>query len=113
MLLAAFVSGLVGTPGKQCRFSNPQTLQQALSIALTVEQAEKQERFYDSFYTRYDKRERLLARSPSRKKRVKIIPLARIAQLQLYLATEVRIVQGIFRGARKRSPHSAVMSVRE
>jgi len=113
MLLAAFVSGLVGTPGKQCRFSNPQTLQQALSIALTVEQAEKQERFYDSFYTRYDKRVRLLARSPSRKKRVKIIPLARIAQLQLYLATEVRIVQGIFRGARKRSPHSAVMSVRE
>ena len=69
MLLAAFVSGLIGTPGKQCRYSNPQTLQQALSIALTVEQAERQERFYNSFYTRYDKTVRLLARSPSRKKK--------------------------------------------
>jgi len=42
MLLAAFVSGLTGTPGKQCRFSNPRNIQQALSIALTVDQAEKQ-----------------------------------------------------------------------
>ena len=41
MLLAASVSGLIGVPGKQCRFSNPQNIQQALSIALTVEQAEK------------------------------------------------------------------------
>jgi len=69
MLLAAFVSGLTGTPGKQCRFSNPQNIQQALSIALTVEQAEKQDRFYNSFYTRYDKTVRLFARSPSREKR--------------------------------------------
>jgi len=69
ILLAAFVSGLIGMPGKQCRYSNTQNLQQALSIALTVEQAEKQDRFYDSFYTRYDKTVRLLARSPSRKKR--------------------------------------------
>jgi len=68
-------------PGKQCRYSNPQNLQQALSIALTVEQAEKQDPFYDSFYTRYDKTVRLLARSPSRKKGVKIVPLARIAHL--------------------------------
>jgi len=45
MLLATFVSGLTGTPGKQCRFSNPQNIQQALSIALTVDQAEKQDRF--------------------------------------------------------------------
>jgi len=41
MLLAAFVSGLVGVPGRQCPFSNPQNIQQALSIALTVDQAEK------------------------------------------------------------------------
>jgi len=69
MLLAAFVSGLIGVPGKQCRYANPQNLQQALSIALTVEQAEKQDRFYDSFYTKYDKTVRLLARSPNSKKR--------------------------------------------
>jgi len=34
MLLAAFVSGLIGVPGRQCRFSNPQNIQQALSITL-------------------------------------------------------------------------------
>ena len=49
MLLAAFVSGLVGVPGRQCPFSNPQNIQQALSIALTVDQAEKQERFNECF----------------------------------------------------------------
>jgi len=54
MLLAAFVSGLIGTPGKEC-FWNPQNIQQALSIALTVEQAETQNRFNESFYTKFDK----------------------------------------------------------
>jgi len=48
-LLAAFVSGLIGMPGNQCRYSNPQNLQQALSIALTVEQAEKQDLFTIAF----------------------------------------------------------------
>jgi len=69
MLLAAFVSGLIGVPGKQCRFSNPQNIQQALSIALTVDQAEKQERFNESFYTKYDKTVGLLSRSPGHKTR--------------------------------------------
>ena len=45
MLLAAFVSGLIGTPGRQCRFANQQNVQQALSIALTVDQAEKLDPF--------------------------------------------------------------------
>ena len=112
MLLAAFVNGLTGTPGKQCRFSSPQNVQQALSIALTVEQAEKQDRFYDSFYTRYDKTVRLLARSPSRKKKGEERPLARITHIRVNLVTEVRIALENFRGASKRSPHSAVMSVR-
>jgi len=69
MLMAAFVSGLIGTPGRQCRFSNLQNIQQALSIALTADQAEKQDRFNENFYTKYDKTVRLLSRSPSRKKR--------------------------------------------
>jgi len=56
MLLAAFVSGLIGVPGKQCRFSNPQNIQQVLFIALLVDQTEKQERFNESFYTKYIKR---------------------------------------------------------
>jgi len=54
MLLAAFVSGLIGTPGRQCRFSNPQNIQQALSIALTFDQAEKQDPSNDSLYTKFE-----------------------------------------------------------
>jgi hypothetical protein len=69
MLLVAFISGLSGVPGRQCRFSNPQTIQQALSIALTVEQAENQERPIGSFYTKYEKTVRLLPRHANDKKR--------------------------------------------
>jgi hypothetical protein len=44
MLLSAFSSGLMGSPGKQVRFSLPKTLDEALKIAITVDQAERQER---------------------------------------------------------------------
>jgi len=54
MLLAAFISGLIGTPGKQCRYVNPQNLQQALSIALTVDQAEKLVPPKESFYAKWE-----------------------------------------------------------
>jgi hypothetical protein len=36
MLLASFVSGLDGVPGSQVRYANPQTLSEALRIALSV-----------------------------------------------------------------------------
>jgi len=36
MLLASFVAGLAGEPGRQTRFSNPQSLDQVLEIALSV-----------------------------------------------------------------------------
>ena len=39
MLLASFVAGFPGIPGRQCRFSKPQDLDQALKIALSVEEA--------------------------------------------------------------------------
>ena len=68
-LFGCFCFGLIGTPGRKCRFSNPQNIQQALSIALTVDQEEKQECFNDSFYTKYDKSVRLLSRSPGHKNR--------------------------------------------
>jgi hypothetical protein len=45
MLLGSFVSGLSGTPDRRVRFTNPQSIHQALQIALAVEEAEKQERF--------------------------------------------------------------------
>ena len=49
MLLASFVAGLTGVPGRQVRYTNPQTIQQALRLALSVQEAEKQERFNNSF----------------------------------------------------------------
>jgi len=70
ILLASFVAGLTGSPGRQVRYRNPQTLQQVISVALAVQEAEKQERFNESFYTQFDRSVRLLSRSPSRTGRV-------------------------------------------
>jgi len=65
MLLASFVAGLTGPPGKQVRYASPRNIGQALSIALAVQGAEKQERFNESFYAKFDNSVRLSARSPS------------------------------------------------
>ena len=65
MLLTGFISGLSGTPGRQVRYSNPQSLGEALKIALSVQEAEKQERFNEGFYTKFDESVRLLSRSSS------------------------------------------------
>ena len=54
MLLARFVTELIGTPGRQVRYASPQHLDQALKIALSVQQAEKQEKFSKSFYASFD-----------------------------------------------------------
>jgi len=66
MLLSSFIAGLHGVPGRQTRFSNPQDIDQALKIALTVQEAERQERFNESFYTQFDNSVRLCSRSPGR-----------------------------------------------
>jgi hypothetical protein len=63
MMLATFVSALTGVPGRRVRFANPQDVDQALKIAITVQEAEKQERFNESFYTQFDKSVRLCSRS--------------------------------------------------
>ena len=49
-LLASFTSALTGTPGRQVRFSWPKNMKEALRIALTVQQAELQERRNETFY---------------------------------------------------------------
>jgi len=49
MLLASFVAGLAGEAGRQNRFSKPQSLDEALKIELTVQEAEKQEKSSESF----------------------------------------------------------------
>jgi hypothetical protein len=66
MLFENFVSELTGFPGRQVRFANPQDLEQALQIALTVQEAEREERFNDSFYTQFEKSVRLCSKSPGR-----------------------------------------------
>ena len=66
MPLASFVSGLSGTSGTLVRHANVQSLSEALKIAISVQEAEKQERFNESFYTKVDKTVRLMSRSPSR-----------------------------------------------
>src|SRR5215469_4346225 len=53
MLLASFESGLTGVPGRQVRYANPRTLEQALEIALSVQEAERQEKFSESFYANF------------------------------------------------------------
>jgi hypothetical protein len=50
MLLASFTSGLQGNPGKHTRFSMPCILEDAIKMAVTVEQAEACDRRNDSFY---------------------------------------------------------------
>ena len=55
--------------GRQARYQNPQTLQHALSIALSVTEAEKQERFSETFYAKFDESVSVKLRSTSRSDR--------------------------------------------
>ena len=51
MCLASFVAGLAGLPGCYVRFSNLQSMSQALAMAQAVTEAEKQEKSAETFYT--------------------------------------------------------------
>jgi hypothetical protein len=44
MLFASFVMGLTGIPGTQCRYANTQSMDQAVRIALSVQELERQEK---------------------------------------------------------------------
>ena len=50
MLLSAFISGLSGTPGRQVHFAMPFSADEALRLAVTVSQAEIQEKRNNAFY---------------------------------------------------------------
>jgi hypothetical protein len=52
MLLASFLAGLSGEFGKQVKFQHPR---QALTIAVTVTEALKQESFAETFYAKFEK----------------------------------------------------------
>jgi len=66
MLLASFVAGLSGEVGKQVKFQNPQDLRQALTTALAVTEALRQEKFAETFYTKFEKSVRLSNRQDDR-----------------------------------------------
>jgi hypothetical protein len=66
MTLTTFVSRLTGVPGRQVRFAKTKDVNQGLKIALTVQEAEMQESFNESFYTQFDKSVRLCSRPPCR-----------------------------------------------
>ena len=54
MLLVNIVADLNGVSGRQVRYAIPQSVQEALTIAPSVREAEMQERFSEIFYTRFD-----------------------------------------------------------
>jgi hypothetical protein len=69
MCLASFVAGLSGVVGRQVRYAHPRTLQEALNLPLAVDEAERQERRNETFYTRSDEFSGQLPRSASKKGR--------------------------------------------
>jgi hypothetical protein len=50
MLLAAFTSGLIGNPGQQVRFRLPKSMEEAMQIAITVYEAEKEEKRHETIF---------------------------------------------------------------
>ena len=52
MCLASFVGGLQGTVGRHTRIANPQSMQQALTIALAATEAVRQEKGSEIFFTK-------------------------------------------------------------
>ena len=50
MLLSTFIAGLIGNAGQQVRFKLPQTLEEALQVAVVVFEAEAQEKRNETFY---------------------------------------------------------------
>jgi len=51
MLLANYVGGLFGVPGRKFRYASPVSVQAAIRIAVTVQEAERQ-KLNNSFYAR-------------------------------------------------------------
>jgi len=66
MLLASFFSGLTRTAGYQVRNSHAKYLGEALNLAVSVQETERQQRFNESFYTRSEKSVRLLSERKDR-----------------------------------------------
>jgi len=55
MILASYVAGLTGVPGRQVRYASLVSVEKAIRIAVTVQEAERQEKFRNSFYARHNR----------------------------------------------------------
>jgi len=56
MLLASYVADLIGVPGRQVRYASLVSVEEATRIAVSVQEAERQEKFNNSFHARHDSR---------------------------------------------------------
>ena len=65
LLLATYVASLAGSVGKHVRIFNPHSVQEAVQLALSVQEAEKQEKFNNSFYTKFESSVSLQSKSSS------------------------------------------------
>jgi hypothetical protein len=51
MILSTFISALAGNPGQQVRFGMPESVEEAVQIAVTVYEAQRQERRNQEFFS--------------------------------------------------------------
>ena len=66
MCLASFVGGLQGTVGRHTRIANPQSIQQALTIALAATEALRQEMAARYFWQKHRRNVRYTTRAQTR-----------------------------------------------
>jgi hypothetical protein len=86
LLLASFISGLAGKVGKHVRYQSPRNLEQVLQIALAVQEAEKQEKFNESFYTRFENSVRLVSHDHTARNTARTINLGtQLTRTQSYV----------------------------
>jgi len=58
LLLASYVAGLIGIPGRQVRYASPVSVEEAIRIAVSVQEAERQQHFNNSSFARHESRTR-------------------------------------------------------
>ena len=105
MLLASFINGLGGDGGKQTKRANPQSIQQALNIAFSAYEAEKKEKFNESFYTRSYESVRLTRRSPCRAEMNAKVRVAKLNRASIRTSSQYRTHR---HSAGKKTPVSVI-----
>jgi hypothetical protein len=69
MIIAAFTEGLRGNPGNHARIAVPTKMEDAVNIALTVEQTEASKKHGDTFYVENRSRKPHQSRAPDHRRR--------------------------------------------